>query len=100
MKNRLRLITWIILAVAIVYAGIYFITFPRYSYMPKKLPGDFEEFYREKLALSRRDGVKPGNEEKLLRAAPGKTPIAVLYIHGFTASKTEGWGFESLVACI
>lgn len=90
MKGKLRLFTWIILAVAIVYAGIYFITFPRYTYTQKKLPGSFEEFYREKLKISAREGVKPGNEERLLRASPGKTPIAILYIHGFTASRAEG----------
>ncbi len=90
MKSKLRLFTWIILAVAIVYAGIYFITLPRYGYTQKKLPGSFEEFYREKLALSKREGVKPGNEERLLRVAPGKTHVAILYIHGFTASRAEG----------
>ncbi len=90
MKSKLKLFTWIVLAAAIVYAGIYFITFPRYSYAPKKLPGGFEEFYRQKLAQSVREGVKPGNEERLLRVSPGKTPIAILYIHGFTASRGEG----------
>jgi len=90
MKNRLRLLTWIVLGIAVAYAGLYIAASPRYRYTEKNLPGSFEEFYREKLALSTREGVKPGNEEKLLRASPGKTPIAILYIHGFTASRAEG----------
>lgn len=39
---------------------------------------------------ARADGVRPGNEPRLVRYAPGKTPTAFLYLHGFGASRAEG----------
>jgi pimeloyl-ACP methyl ester carboxylesterase len=50
----------------------------------------FDEFYKQKLSKSKEMNVRPGNEEKLIRKSPGKTPIAILYIHGFGASRAEG----------
>ena len=54
------------------------------------LPEDFDTFYQQQLDKSERLGTRPNNEEKLLRFSEGKTPIAILYIHGFTASRGEG----------
>lgn len=50
----------------------------------------FEEYYTSKLEKSKQLKARPGNEEKLIRIAPGKTPFAILYIHGFGASRAEG----------
>lgn len=60
-----------------------------YTYNPKKLPATFDEYYQLKLKESKEKGVRPNNEEKLLRFAP-KTKIAMLYIHGYGASRGEG----------
>jgi pimeloyl-ACP methyl ester carboxylesterase len=60
-----------------------------YKYKAVDLPADFDTFYKMKLAQSKKMNARPGNEEKLLRFAD-KTPVAILYIHGFNASKGEG----------
>ncbi|HEY3351839.1 MAG TPA: alpha/beta fold hydrolase [Polyangia bacterium] len=64
----------------------------RPSYAPRALapPASFEAFLEAKLAQSRAAGARPGNEERLLRVAPGRTPLAILYIHGYGASRAEG----------
>ncbi|MBN1534256.1 MAG: alpha/beta fold hydrolase [Spirochaetes bacterium] len=60
-----------------------------YTYTPVQLPKTFDEFYAQKLAKSRELGVRANNEEKLIRFAE-KTPVALLYIHGYGASRAEG----------
>ncbi len=60
-----------------------------YTYTPSPLPKTFDEFYKEKLRISRELKVRPKNEEKLVRFAE-KTPVAILYIHGYGASRAEG----------
>lgn len=60
-----------------------------YTYKTKKLPATFEEYYQSKLKESKEKGVRPKNEEKLLKFAD-KTKIALLYIHGYGASRAEG----------
>lgn len=60
-----------------------------YTYTPKKLPATFDEYYQLKLKESKEKGARPNNEEKLLKFAP-KTKIAMLYIHGYGASRGEG----------
>ncbi len=65
-------------------------SFPDYTPGPAPEFTTFDEFYKYKLAKSRELNVRPGNEEKLIRKSPGKTPIAILYIHGFGASRAEG----------
>lgn len=49
----------------------------------------FADFYADKLRLSAQAGVSAGNGERLLRFAP-RTPMAMLYIHGFGASRADG----------
>lgn len=66
-----------------------FYVFP-YEYSPSSLPTTFEEFYAQKLAESKARNVRPGNEERLVRYSPQKTPLAFLYIHGYGASRAEG----------
>jgi pimeloyl-ACP methyl ester carboxylesterase len=51
--------------------------------------GDFASFYADKLRRSAQAGVSAGNEERLLRFAP-RTPLSILYIHGFGASRADG----------
>lgn len=60
-----------------------------YTYTPADLPETFDEYYKEKLRLSKELNVRPGNEEKLVRYKD-KTDIAILYIHGYSASRAEG----------
>ncbi len=50
----------------------------------------FDAWAAERLQESRDLGVRPGNEERLVRQAPGRTPLAILYLHGFGASRAEG----------
>ncbi len=60
-----------------------------YTYSQKKLPATFDEYYQLKLQESKAKGTRPHNEEKLLKFAD-KTKIAMLYIHGYGASRGEG----------
>lgn len=52
----------------------------------------FDDFVAEKLEQSRREGVRAGNEEKFVRRQEKPAPLAILYIHGFGASRAEGEG--------
>ncbi|MDX2000994.1 MAG: alpha/beta fold hydrolase [Chitinophagales bacterium] len=63
---------------------------PSYQYVERPLPDNFETFYRQQLLTSQQHGARTNNEEKWLRFSEGKTPLAFLYIHGFTASRGEG----------
>lgn len=52
---------------------------------------DFDSFYQYRLKISKKDGVKDNNEERLIRIKEKKkTQYAILYIHGFLASRAEG----------
>ena len=62
----------------------------RYEYEPRALPADFKTYYKQKLDESLARKARPNNEEKLIRYSTGKTPLALLYIHGFGASRAEG----------
>ncbi|TGL93532.1 alpha/beta fold hydrolase [Leptospira barantonii] len=63
---------------------------PKYEYKPTPLHADFDSYYREKIEISKNKKARPNNEEKLVRYSPGKTEYAILYIHGFGASRAEG----------
>ncbi len=78
------------LTLSMVVLLLYCRSFPDYKPGPPPEFTTFDEFYKYKLAKSRELNVRPGNEEKLIRKSPGKTPIAILYIHGFGASRAEG----------
>lgn len=43
-----------------------------------------------RLDASRKEGIRPGNEERLERPAAGRAKVAILYVHGFGASRAEG----------
>lgn len=49
-----------------------------------------EAYLARRLAASRREGVRPGNEERLERRGTGRAPFAILFVHGFGASRAEG----------
>ena len=50
----------------------------------------FDAYLARRLALSAAEGVRPGNQERLVRRRPGKAPVAILYLHGFGAARAEG----------
>lgn len=90
-NNRARTYGAIGLLVAAAVGGYLLLHNPlRYEAGPRPAAADFEEFYQARLAESRQQNVRPGNEERLLRVAPGRTAEAILYIHGFGASRGEG----------
>lgn len=86
MKKR-----YVLLILVLVIGAIWFyLSLPKqYSYEKPELPASFEEFYKQELNTSRDLGARPGNEQKLIRYGD-KTPVALLYIHGFSASRAEG----------
>lgn len=86
MKKVLIVFVAIIIALIAIDAYQSHIT---YTYTPKKLPATFDEYYQMKLKESKEKGARPHNEEKLLKFAD-KTKIAMLYIHGYGASRGEG----------
>jgi len=80
-----------ILGVLVITLGTtYYIDYPSYSYEQTSLPTSFEDFYKTKLSESKAKGALINNEERLVRYSKGKTPVAILYIHGFGASRAEG----------
>ena len=61
-----------------------------FTYYPPALPTTFDEYYKQQLDTSRAHHATAGNEQKLIRKSAGKTHIALLYIHGYSASRAEG----------
>jgi pimeloyl-ACP methyl ester carboxylesterase len=84
-----------ILAAGLAVAGVVGVwlltprTPPAYD-PPRPLAEPFEAFYARRLALAAAEGVPPDNRELLVRRAPGRSPLAILYIHGFGAARAEG----------
>lgn len=96
MKKKIALAV-LLLAIA-AYAVNYNCNIPSYQYTPAQLPATFEEYYAARLAESKALKARPGNEERLVRYAKGKTPVALLYIHGYGASRAEGEYLTDMVA--
>ncbi len=90
MKKFFKRLGIAIVIIVALYAVIYLLTYPRYTYSGTVPQMTFDEYYKMKLAKSAELGVRPGNEEKLARYSSGKTPLAILYIHGWSASRAEG----------
>ncbi len=79
-----------ILVAAALLAGWHFsMTSHSYTYTQQVLPETFKEFYAQKLKKSKELNVRPKNEERFIQYAD-KTPITILYIHGYGASRAEG----------
>ena len=88
-KSRIVLLTLGIIVLGYAgYAGLK--PDPEFVYEQRSLPDDFMEYHNQLLNRDSAIGVREGNEEKLVRAAQGKTDYAILYIHGFGASREEG----------
>jgi pimeloyl-ACP methyl ester carboxylesterase len=57
---------------------------------PVELVPDAEAWVATRVAEGERLGVWPQATERLVRRHPGRAPVALLYIHGFGASRAEG----------
>ncbi|RHX79672.1 alpha/beta hydrolase [Leptospira yasudae] len=89
----MKILKWV-LGILGTFALFLVVTFyaetPKYEYKTASLHSDFDAYYKEKLKISQEKKARPNNEEKLVRYSPGKTEYAILYIHGFGASRAEG----------
>ncbi len=85
-----KIVLAVLLIVIAAYALHYNFYVPSYEYTDTALPESFNEFYAQRLTQSAALHTRPGNEERLVRYASGKTPVAILYIHGYGASRAEG----------
>ncbi len=91
-----------ILIIPVVYVA-YAVLRPLPHYHPPKieLAADFDTFYQQQLAISKQAKARPNNEERLVRYSKGLTDYAILYIHGFGASRAEGeYSIDRLAAAI
>ncbi|MCZ8344333.1 MAG: alpha/beta hydrolase [Leptospira sp.] len=61
-----------------------------YNYDSSQKFDSFDSFYQYELEISKKENTRPENEELLVRYSDEKTPIAILYVHGFGASRKEG----------
>ncbi len=89
----MKILKWglgILGAFALFLVITFYAEVPKYEYKPTQLHSDFDAYYKEKLQISLSKKARPGNEEKLVRYSSGKTEAAILYIHGFGASRAEG----------
>jgi pimeloyl-ACP methyl ester carboxylesterase len=57
---------------------------------PYRIYHTFDEFYESVVEKNRTLNIRPGTEERLVRNSNGKSKIAILYVHGFGASRAEG----------
>jgi pimeloyl-ACP methyl ester carboxylesterase len=69
-----------------------------YTFNQTETFANFDEYYNRELQISKAEGTRPDNEEKLVRYSAEKTPIAILYLHGFGASRMEGEEIVNQVA--
>lgn len=61
------------------------------GYQPPPVPDEpFGDWLIAQQSASREAGVRAGDAEKFLRLKHGKTPIAILYLHGFGSAPAEG----------
>jgi len=88
MNNKVK-VFGVLLLTFFIY-GIVYSMRPSYSYKNSKLPDKFNEFYENKLMISKKKKARLKNEELLVRYSKKKTDYAILYIHGFKASRKEG----------
>jgi pimeloyl-ACP methyl ester carboxylesterase len=87
--SKKKIVFGTILLMAAIYGMVYSMR-PSYSYKNIKLPVTFERFYADQLEISKEKNTKPLNEELLVRYSNQKTEFAILYLHGFKASRKEG----------
>jgi pimeloyl-ACP methyl ester carboxylesterase len=94
-----------LLALLIIAGGLLFVLGPRpvidtgVRFDETALPEDIEAYIRESEA--RFDDLRPGNERQIVWAYPAsraRTPLAIVYIHGYSASPGETRPMPDLVA--
>ncbi|MFZ5630011.1 MAG: alpha/beta hydrolase [Spirochaetota bacterium] len=89
MRRALLLLAF--LALSLFYAGAYCRQANlKYTYTPQPLARDFKTFYERNRNFSLRAGVPGHATERLVVNNPENSGIAILYIHGFGASRAEG----------
>ncbi|TGN13756.1 alpha/beta hydrolase [Leptospira ilyithenensis] len=90
MKIFGKWITAILLILTSFLTTTYFLNQPNYNFQPESANLPFDSYFQKELEASKNEGTKEGNEERLIRFSEEKTPIGILYIHGFGASRAEG----------
>lgn len=63
---------------------------PSYRLPDSDRPARFEDHRRARLLRSQTEGARPGNEERFVPATRPDPPVALVYVHGFVASRAEG----------
>jgi esterase/lipase len=90
MKKFLGITLGTILTITLGITTAFYATYPSYTYVKPELPTTFEEFYKKRIERSDLQKVRPENDEKLIRYSEGKTEYAILYVHGYGATRKEG----------
>lgn len=89
MRRRLKLL--LIVGLPLAYALAYYTKANlKYSYTPQPLARDFVTFYNNKREASLRAGVPEHRTERLVVNNRKNDGMAILYIHGYGASRAEG----------
>lgn len=87
------IIKWVI-AITLILSSFLVSTYnwsiSEYNYDSSRKFENFDAFYQNELQISAKENTRPNNEELLIRVSEEKTPIAIVYIHGFGASRGEG----------
>lgn len=97
--TRTRLLPAFALLALLAAAAVPFVPATPPPHVPPSVRAEsFEAFYERRLALSAAEGVSPGNAERLVRRTSGRAPVAILYVHGFGASRAEGEAVVDAVA--
>ncbi len=88
MNSKKRLLFLILILVGLAGFGVLLLPAPEYRYeAPGPLPATFEDFQKQMAPAA---PVREGNEDRVVRFSPERTEYAILYIHGFGASRGEG----------
>lgn len=91
MQKSVKIYIFTLFAIGLLIATLPMITPEmKYEKVHYSRPESFEAFYQKKLEFSQQAGVRPDNQEKLLRFSEKPTEMAFLYIHGFGATRAEG----------
>lgn len=95
MRRKLKFVIYL-LALLVLVAGLVWLFGPRpvpdttITFQSASLPDDLDAYLAEKEAAFA--DIRPGNEKQIVWAYPNskaKTPLAIVYIHGFSASPAE-----------
>ncbi|RMH38763.1 MAG: alpha/beta hydrolase [Alphaproteobacteria bacterium] len=89
-RYMIYLLGLLVLIVAVAAAAIWFEPTPRPPAIDATAIGDDPEAYLHEVE-ARAEGVTPGTERRIVWAAEKgrKTPVAIVYLHGFSATSEE-----------